>query len=159
MKTQNVFMRNILNPALCCAFAFLACNGNIEKEEVSMEKWKEEIRAVEREFAEMADKEGIPAAFLKYAAEDAVLLRNDKLILGKEALRASYAGHKQGSGGVSLSWAPDFVDVSSSGDLGYTYGKYTYITTDSAGTKNAVEGIFHTVWKRQADGSWRFVWD
>ena len=59
----------------------------------------------------------------------------------------------------NLSWKPDFVDVSASGDLGYTYGHFTYSYTDSTGTIMESSGVFHTVWKRQADGSWLFVWD
>ena len=58
-----------------------------------------------------------------------------------------------------LIWKPDFVDVSASGDLAYTYGAYTYSYKDSTGAIVEQGGIFHTVWKRQADGGWRFVWD
>jgi ketosteroid isomerase-like protein len=56
-----------------------------------------------------------------------------------------------------LTWSPDFIDVSASGDMAYTYGKYNYTTTDSLGNVSEIEGIFHTVWKRQADGNWKFV--
>ena len=58
-----------------------------------------------------------------------------------------------------LVWKPDYVDVSESGDLAYTYGKYTFTSRDSTGRKVVSKGIFHTVWKRQEDGSWKFVWD
>jgi len=58
-----------------------------------------------------------------------------------------------------LEWAPDFVDVSSSGDLAYTYGKFTFSFKDSLGNKVENKGIFHTVWKRQSNGEWKFVWD
>lgn len=36
---------------------------------------------------------------------------------------------------------------------------YTYSVTDSTGETKSSSGIFHTVWKRQADGTWKFVWD
>jgi ketosteroid isomerase-like protein len=127
--------------------------------EKSMEIWKQEILEAERSFAEMAQKEGISEAFLAYAAEDAVLMRNDKLTIGKEALKASFEKNKSATGKVSLTWKPDFVDVSLSGDLGYTYGKYVYTSTDTLDQTKVFEGIFHTVWKRQADGTWKFVWD
>jgi len=71
----------------------------------------------------------------------------------KEVLEA------QDSENVSLVWEPDFVDVSASGDLAYTYGKFIYTLTDSLGKDQVMEGIFHTVWKRQTDGTWKFVWD
>ena len=122
-----------------------------------VETWKKEIIETEEAFSTMARKEGIPEAFLAFAAEDVVLERNNRLVIGREAMRESFEGSP--SEKASLSWTPDFVDVASSGDLGYTYGKYTYTLIDSLGNENVLEGIFHTVWKRQKDGSWRFVWD
>ena len=123
----------------------------------SLEKWKNEIAETEKEFAAMAQQEGIPEAFLAFAADDAVLMRNNVLVIGKEAMKESL---ESGSGqNASLSWKPDFVDVSSCGDLGYTYGKFVYTLTDSLGNTQEIEGVFHTVWKRQEDGSWKFVWD
>lgn len=122
-----------------------------------MEKWKQEIVETEKEFSAMAQKEGIPAAFVAFAAEDAVLMRNNTLVIGKEALKENVEA--AAAENVSLSWKPDFVDVAASGDLGYTYGQFIYTITDSIGNENVMEGVFHTVWKRQADGSWKFVWD
>jgi ketosteroid isomerase-like protein len=122
-------------------------------------EWKDEIKATEAAFSEMAGKEGIATAFLAFAADDAVLMRNNSLVEGKEAIAARLNSNAAPDGRESLSWEPTFVDVSSSGDLGYTYGNYVYSVTDSLGQKNTQEGIFHTVWKRQADGKWKFVWD
>ena len=152
-------MKSITVSTVLCVLTFWSCNSGKEKNDISQQTWKDEILATEREFAKMAMDDGIPAAFLEYAAEDAVLMRNNNLIIGREALRESYSEQNAGGTKVSLSWSPDFVDVSLSGDLGYTYGKYTYTATDSVGHTNVVEGVFHTVWKRQSDGNWRFVWD
>jgi len=132
---------------------FHACTSS----EDQVDKWKNEIVETEKEFSALAQREGIPAAFVAFAAEDAVLMRNNSLIIGKEALSESLQG--SASENVSLSWKPDFVDVAASGDLGYTYGKFIYTSTDSLGNESMQEGVFHTVWKRQADGTWKFVWD
>jgi ketosteroid isomerase-like protein len=123
------------------------------------EIWKQEIREVERDFAAMAAEVGIPEAFLHYAAADAVLMRNERLIVGRQQLTEYFDSNTAAPREEKLSWQPDFVDVSESGDLAYTYGKYTYSYTDSTGSTLEHSGIFHTVWKRQADGTWRFVWD
>ena len=120
----------------------------------SIEKWKQEIRQVEEDFANMAAEKGIHDAFLFYAADDAVLKRGS-LVIGKNAIDK----HLEKSNSKNLSWSPDFVDVSTSGDLGYTYGKYIYKYTDSIGKPLEDTGVFHTVWKRQTNGSWKFVWD
>ena len=135
----------------------LACKT--DSHESSIEKWKQEIVDAEREFAAMAKTEGIPKAFLAYAAEEAVLMRNNSLVKGKAEMAAFFETQMPGNGELSLSWEPDFVDVARSGDLGYTYGKFVFSMTDSTGVIRENIGVFHTVWKRQADGSWRFVWD
>ena len=150
MKRLPLFVLLIL-------ISFYSCNKDLK--ENTIEKWKSEIVQTEKEFAEMAGKEGIPDAFLAYAAEDVAILRNDSVLTGKEALRNFYENRNPGLGDVSLTWKPDFVAVSSSGDLGYTYGRYVYTVTDSTGNSQSREGIFHTVWKKQIDGKWRFVWD
>jgi ketosteroid isomerase-like protein len=103
----------------------------------------------------MAKEEGIEKAFTTFAAADAVLMRGNKLIEGIKNIEEHYKNQTS----KGLSWAPDFVDVAASGDLGYTYGHYTYSYIDSTGKAAEDKGIFHTVWKRQADGTWRFVWD
>jgi len=119
---------------------------------------KQEILKVEQDFVNMVAKDGISKAFLHFAADDAVLLRNDQLYLGKGAIKNMYSSLEK-SNNISLTWHPDFVDVSSSGDLAYTYGEYLYTVTDQEGNVQQEKGIFHTVWKKQDDGEWRFVWD
>ena len=103
----------------------------------------------------MATSEGIHKAFISFAAEDAILSRNNELIKGRSAIDAFYDGQNT----IGLNWSPDFIDVANSGDLGYTYGHYTFTRTDSLGKTSESTGVFHTVWKRQADGTWKFVWD
>jgi len=119
------------------------------------EKWKQEIREAEQQFAQLVQAEGIHNGFVAFAAEDAVMMRNNKLVKGKEAIDDFYVN----SHSKTLNWEPDFIEVSSSGDLAYTYGTYQYTFKDSTGTEKVDTGIFHTVWKRQTDGNWKFVWD
>lgn len=121
------------------------------------ERAKQEIRQAEAEFSALAAREGIPAAFLAYAAEDAVLLRSEQLITGKGEMKTYFAASTLKE--VKLQWTPDFVDVSTSGDLGYTYGKYQFSAVESTGQPLSATGYFHTIWKKQPDGTWKFVWD
>lgn len=126
-------------------------------EHAPAEKARQEILQAEKDFAALAQREGVQAAFLAFAAEDAVLNRSDQIIHGRAAIRAYY--EKSTLSEVSLNWAPDFVDAAASGDLGYTYGKYQFSAMDTTGQPIKAEGIFHTVWKKQTDGSWKFVYD
>jgi len=61
---------------------------------------------------------------------------------------------------MSLKFQADRVEVAKSGDLAYTQGTYSMAMTDPA-TKNVVNdhGSYVTVYKKQADGSWKSVSD
>ena len=121
-------------------------------------KAKTEIEQAEKEFNKMAAEKGIAEAFWFFADSNAVIKRgNDSLIQGKEGIRNFYSGNYYKK--ATVTWSPDFVDASTSGDRGYTYGKYIWRSTDSTGTVIEANGIFHTVWKKQPDGSWKYVWD
>lgn len=150
-------MKNVLLFILLALLSLTSCTKKMEHE--SLENWKHEILEAEKNFAQMAAEEGIAEAFLTYAAEDAVLMRDEKLIIGRKELKEHFANQRSPGSDLSLTWTPDFVDVSSSGDLGYTYGKYKFSYTDSIGMVKEHHGVFHTVWKRQEDNTWKFVWD
>ncbi|MBS4057241.1 MAG: nuclear transport factor 2 family protein [Bacteroidales bacterium] len=149
-------MKNTSGLLLILLIFLTACQSGNDNSD--REKWLQEIASTEQAFADLAAQEGIEKAFVSYAAADVVLLRNKQLIRGKDGL-SRYFAENAANDQPKLSWKPDFIDVSTSGDLGYTYGKYVYSSIDSAGITTSTEGVFHTVWKRQADGQWRFVWD
>ena len=130
-----------------------SCETNNSKD--LTEQWKQEIRESEANFAAMLNAKGLHDAFVAYAAEDATIMRENKVITGKIAIDEHYKNVDT----KTLTWSPDFIDVSKSGDLGYTYGTYHYTYKDSIGEEHVNTGIFHTVWKRQEDGSWKYVWD
>ena len=133
---------------------FLCSCHNTENPGLSV-RWEKEVLQAEKDFAAMVSREGIHKAFVAFADEDAVLMRKEKLITGKAAIDSLYTGQDA----KGLSWIPDAVHVSGAGDMAYTYGKYSYTYTDEEGKEQVSEGIFHTVWKRQIDGTWKYVWD
>ena len=141
--------------SIVCCLILVGCSNNPTG---FREKSKIEIAAAEKDFAKMAGEKGIAEAFAFFADTSAVIKRqHDTLIHGKEAIRNFYSADFFKS--ATVTWAPDFIDAAESGDIGYTYGKYTWQSKDSIGKTNEVQGVFHTVWKKQADGSWRYVWD
>lgn len=150
-------MNKILYFVIVSTILVFGCNPNLTDNEI--EQWKNEIIDTEKAFAEMVEKEGIPKAFLFFAADEVVLMRNNKLIIGRKAMEGKFTDSEINYEETSLVWKPDFVDVSASGDLGYTYGKFVYTTPDSLGILKDIDGVFHTIWKRQPNGNWRFVYD
>ena len=143
----------ILPAALTLACCLCSCN-----QPPSAEQLKAEIADAEAAFAQMAADSGIGNAFLHYAADDAVLMRRGELVAGHEAL-VNYFQNPGPAEGVSLTWEPDFIDVANPATWRYTYGHYVYSFPDTSGRTVSDTGIFHTVWKRQPNGEWKFVWD
>ena len=61
---------------------------------------------------------------------------------------------------VKISFASDRVGVAQSGELAYTRGHYSIDATDPKTKQPKIEtGNYITVWKKQADGSWKAVED
>lgn len=73
---------------------------------------------------------------------------------GKDAIRAAWKGMLDTASKVNF--AADLVDISKSGDMASTKGSYTMLVTNPK-TKKAIEdkGSYVTVYKKQADGSWK----
>jgi len=124
---------------------------------IDMDNLRLEIMDVEQQFANMAAKKGVSEAFIYFAAEDAVIMRNSRVYKGREEIEKYFDSVELKD--IRLKWKPDFVDVSLNGEMAYTYGKFEFSAKDKAGKPLKSNGIFHTVWKRQVDGKWKFVWD
>lgn len=146
--------KNIL--LVLIVLGILSCKDDDDKKDQA--DAKAAVTKAENDFSKMAGEKGIEAAFWFFADSNAVIKRgNDSLIKGKEGIRHFYSAPRYAT--AKVTWAPDFVEVSEEGDLAYTYGKYTWQMKDSTCKANEFKGIFHTVWKKQEDGSWKYVWD
>jgi ketosteroid isomerase-like protein len=145
MKTFLIIMTGILLNTSCCK--------RVNKDEI-----RKEIFNAEKAFEKMAAEKGVVEAFYYYADENAVIHReNDTLIMGKENIKIYY--DKKNTKNATVNWTPDYVDVSDCGTLGYTYGKYIWKIKNDSGEIAEYKGVFHTVWKKQKDNNWKYVWD
>jgi ketosteroid isomerase-like protein len=60
--------------------------------------------------------------------------------------------------GTKLRWQPAWAETS--GDIGYSTGKWQLHERSEATADKVTEtGKYCTVWRRQADGSWRVIFD
>ena len=132
---------------------FKSCTPSVDKEAL-----KKEVFNVEKSFEKMAADSGIAKAFYYFAADSAVIKReNDTLITGRENIRIYYS--KTDDKNTKVNWTAEFIDVSDCGTLAYTYGKYSWNIRDKNGKEAVYKGIFHTIWKKQKDNTWKYVWD
>lgn len=160
MRDNLTFFKHLdpkkMKAALLLAPALLFCTSC--KQPISKEAIKNEILQTEKAFEKMTVEKGIAEAFHFFADDNAVIKREkDTLIAGKSNIRAYY--NKKENQNAMVNWSPDFIQVSDDGTLAYTYGKYLWQLKGEKGDTIQYKGVFHTVWKRQADKSWKYVWD
>jgi ketosteroid isomerase-like protein len=121
-----------------------------------------EVFAMEKAFEKMCADSGVAVAFAHFAAPAAVIKRQarsgaDSLITGPDAIRNAYSNPFYAN--AKVKWTPDFVSVSEDGTMAWTHGKYRWAIPQTGGDSVRFEGVFHTVWERQRDGAWKYVWD
>jgi uncharacterized protein (TIGR02246 family) len=125
-----------------------------------------------READAHALRDGEVAAFVKdwggkdadriaahYTDDGNVMVPNSPMMTGKDAIGKAMKDALTDPN-WSLALQPVQVEVSRSGDLGYTRGTYVLTATDPASKKAVTEkGRFVTIFRKEADGSWKALQD
>lgn len=109
-----------------------------------------EVADIERAFAKtMADRDH--AAFASFLSEEAVFVSDTTVLRGQaqvaEGWKRLYAGPI-----APFSWEPTKVEVLDSRTLALSSGP----VRDRSGK---VVATFHSIWRREAPGTWRIVFD
>jgi len=94
--------------------------------------------------------------WMQFIAEDGAMIRSAGTITGRAAIREEMAKTFADTA-FSLRWEP--LQADASGDLGYTNGRFEARFRDAKGNAAMRTGRYLTVWKKQADGSWKVVRD
>jgi ketosteroid isomerase-like protein len=58
-----------------------------------------------------------------------------------------------------LTWQPTLAFASAGGDLGYTLGSWQSRHYNADGKAAVATGKYVTIWRKQADGTWKVVFD
>jgi hypothetical protein len=99
----------------------------------------------ERAFAAAAQTQGQWAAFRRFAAPDAIMVTS-------EIVEAHPFLAKLKEPAAALKWAPERTVTSCDGKLAFSTGPW-----QAADGKTG--GRYMTIWQRQADGGWKWVYD
>ncbi|MEO7045199.1 MAG: hypothetical protein ABI091_07795 [Ferruginibacter sp.] len=143
----------ITMPFVILIFLF-SCTMKKKEEAIDMSGEKAKLIQADKAFSDLSEKEGMKNAFLEYIDSNGVLLKPDHMpIIGANAI--DYLIQVSDTA-FTLNWQPQHAFVSKSADLGYTYGIYAL----HSNTKDTVlYGTYVSIWKKQADGKWKFVLD
>lgn len=152
-------MKSIL-PILIVAFLVVTISLPVPRPTVSASPkvTVDTLKQLEAEFMKAAAERG-SQGYLSYYADNAVEVPNGgALIQGKTNIAPgmSFLDDRDNR----LTWTPVGGEVSASGDLGYTYGKYEFLSKDKEGKMKVQYGKYTSIWKLQKDGSgrWSSIW-
>jgi len=117
---------------------------------------KTQLFKLEADFAK-AVLAGGGKAFASFFADDGVSIANkQEAVIGRVAI----AGKANWDPAVyQFTWTPQGGQMSSGGDMGYTWGHYEGRSKDSHGNPVLTSGRYFTIWKKQSDGSWKVALD
>lgn len=126
-------------------------------EEVELDATAESLRQAELAFARsVADQDF--ERFLSFIEEDAIFTAGG-ILRGREAVGEAWSSAFFGEGAARIRWRPETVVVLAAGDLGLSTGPYEITTTGADGEEVRRRGTFFSLWRRQADGSWKVALD
>ncbi len=108
-----------------------------------------EVRATESAFAATMAERDLDS-FLSYVADEAIFYSGE-VLRGVEEIEAGWSPFFEGTS-APFSWEPENVEVLESGTLALSNGP----VLDPEGNRI---GTFNSVWRLEADGRWRVVFD
>jgi len=104
-------------------------------------------------FSDYSAQNGLQKAFIEFAHDSVVLLKPNRLpIEGKQSLIDSYRGRNDSN--IQLTWKPAKAIIAGSGELGYTYGFWTFVSP-----QDTSRGTYLTIWKKNDKGEWKYIAD
>jgi ketosteroid isomerase-like protein len=110
------------------------------------------MREAEQNFAKASVMYGRNSAFFEYFADESVLFTDKWITTGKQYSKDRKAAP------VVLKWEPEYMDIAASRDFGFSTGPWE-VQEYRPGTPPLYTGYFLTVWKKQADGTWKVILD
>jgi ketosteroid isomerase-like protein len=150
-------MRTATSRALVAATGLLltSCNKAADSK-VDAEK---QIRDIESQWQSDYDTKNVDALVAHYA-DDAALANPGAAIATDAVSRRQGISDFVADPAMKLQFSSDRIEVAASGDLASSRGHYTMTMTDPV-TKKPFNsnGSYLTVYRKQADGSWKAVED
>ena len=142
-------------PSLLLSLALVgACTPSPHQADVA--QIKSALQDADRAFNQATARQRAEG-WMQYMAPDGAIIRPAGTLTGpavREAITRMFADTS-----FTLTWEPVQADAGASGDLGYTIGHWESHYRDEKGAPASRTGRYLTIWKQQADRSWKVVQD
>lgn len=149
-NTRESFMRERIPVTLALCAALALPLTPVATDAATPDELVGQVRAAETAFAQtMAARDH--AAFGDFIADEGVFFGSHATLRGAAAVREGWKRFFEGAE-APFSWLPETVEVLPSGTLALSSGP----VLDPSG---AQAGVFTSIWRLEADGKWRVVFD
>jgi ketosteroid isomerase-like protein len=153
-------MKNFIVPVL--AILISSCNqpasNTTAQKPVNTDSLRTELLNTDKAWNDASLQKGYFHSRPDFVADDGIeLSENEMPIVGKKAVTDYISTHSDSA--VKIYWKAIRAEVAASGDLGYTYGSYTNELKTKSGKDTMIYGAYITVWKKQSNGSLKFLAD
>jgi len=135
---------------LVCAVVAAGCIQTGTKPPEKREELVFQVRSAETAFAESMAARDLDV-FETFVADEALFFGGRGVLRGKKAVVEGWSSFFKEET-APFSWEPELVDVLDSGTLALSSGP----VRDPEGRRI---GTFNSIWRREADGPWRVVFD
>lgn len=111
---------------------------------------EQQLLELERQLSATAQDAGLGGALATVIHPDGMVIRPGVTLTGAEEISRGLASP---AGAGPMYWQPDRVEVSGSGDMGMTSGRYVQVITGA----EAQQGRYVVVWRRDGSGDWKIL--
>ncbi len=118
----------------------------------------ENLRQVSKDWSKVAAAGDVNKT-LSYWADDAVMISEGLPVLRGKAAIKSMVEESFKIPGFNISWEPEDVVVSDNGDMAYIIENSQVTYPDSTGKSTTHLNKAVSIWRKQADGTWKNVVD
>jgi ketosteroid isomerase-like protein len=122
-----------------------------------IEAEKKALTQAETDFETARAQRGLEGWLSFFAEDTANIIPGKPITFSKADMREQL--NKTWNPDITLKWQPVKVDVAASGDLAYTIGTWQLTGKNRKGEPVSLTGKYVTVWKKQADGTWKVAAD
>ncbi|HYN08066.1 MAG TPA: DUF4440 domain-containing protein [Vicinamibacterales bacterium] len=116
------------------------------------------IKKADTEAGGAATARNVDALMAFYTDDVTFMPPNAAMVTGRDNVR-KYLTDMMNMPDFSIAWTPTRAEAARSGDVGYSIGTYHAMFTAPDGNMVMEDGKYTTVWKKQADGSWKLAVD
>jgi hypothetical protein len=111
---------------------------------------EQQLLELERQLSVSAQERGLGGALASVIHPNGMVIRPGVTLASADEIASGLAPP---AGAGPMYWQPDRVEVSNSGDMGMTSGRYVQVITGA----EALQGRYVVVWRRDGGGDWKVL--